>query len=140
MQLTKNFNLEEFIRSDTAQKYNIDNSLPNEYLSNIQDLANMLQTIRDFWQAPIKINSGFRSAELNNKVGGSKTSQHLVGEAADLSVGSKKENWNLGKLILQLINRRIISVGQLIFEKCNKKDQAGWIHVSLGCKNQILYR
>lgn len=48
----------------------------------------ILDPIREAWGKPIKINSGYRSKALNSKIGGSKTSDHMLGRAADITAGS----------------------------------------------------
>lgn len=77
------------IRSDTATAKKIRN-LPNHdevrRLNALMDYC--LDPIRELWGKPIGVNSGFRSRELNRAVGGSSASQHLRGEAADITTGS----------------------------------------------------
>lgn len=83
MQLTKNFKLEEFIRSETAKKLGIANQPGEEEIARLGLLcANVLQPARDRW-GPIQITSGFRCPALNAAVGGEPDSQHLLGEAGD---------------------------------------------------------
>lgn len=87
-QLTKNFTLEEFEHSDTAIKLGIDNSIrPSqpEIVSNLLYLCEkLLQPIRDKIGTPIRINSGYRCSNLNEVLKGSKISQHMKGQAADI--------------------------------------------------------
>ena len=132
MQLTKNFKLEEFEKSSTAIKYHIDNNIPDKYMNNVQKLAELLQVIRDAWDDPIKINSGYRSKELNVKVGGSKTSDHLYGAAADISTksDSPEDNKKLFILIKSLIDLGKIQCRQLIDEQ-----NGNWIHISINHEN-----
>lgn len=82
MQLTKNFALQEFASKDGAPT-------PHELLENIHKLATNLQVLRDHFQAPIRINSGYRSPSHNKKVGGAPKSQHVQGTAADIVVSGK---------------------------------------------------
>jgi zinc D-Ala-D-Ala carboxypeptidase len=79
-----NFKYGELIRSDTASRFGITN-LPDEQIwQNLEVLAkNVIQPIRTHF-GPIRINSGFRSSEVNVKIGGSTTSNHCRGEAADI--------------------------------------------------------
>ena len=65
MKLSKNFSLEELIQSQTALRNNIDNT-PNEVqIANLEELVlNILQPLRDYYEAPVKITSGFRSHAL----------------------------------------------------------------------------
>lgn len=83
--ISKNFTWEEFTASDTAKKKGILNHITEwEVRDNIIALVeNLLQPLRDAYGKPIRINSGYRCAELNKKVGGVATSQHTKGQAAD---------------------------------------------------------
>lgn len=83
--LSKNFSLREFEYSDTANRLGIDNKVRhNEVKKNIKALVdNILQPLRDAWNGPIFINSGYRCLKLNEAVGGVPTSQHVMGMAAD---------------------------------------------------------
>ena len=83
--ISKNFTWEEFVASDTAKKHGIINQITDwDARDNIIALVeNVLQPLRDAYGKPITINSGYRCAELNKKVGGVATSQHTKGEAAD---------------------------------------------------------
>lgn len=81
--MTKNFKLKEF-----QCKCGCD--MPLEVYENIIKLASQLQFLRDYTGRPITINSAYRCPEHNAKVGGSKTSQHLLGKAADITIQSLK--------------------------------------------------
>lgn len=65
MHLTRNFTLEEFEKSKTAETYGIDNRVPKKYIRNVQALAEQLQVIRDMVGIPIHISSGYRCKEVN---------------------------------------------------------------------------
>lgn len=82
MRLTKNFNLSEFDCKDGTE-------MPSELLTNVLELAENLQVLRDFVGVPIEINSSYRSLSHNANVGGSKNSQHLFAKAADIVIESK---------------------------------------------------
>jgi hypothetical protein len=86
MNLSENFTLEEMTASETAARYNIDNTPPNEVLLNLRRLALFLEDVRKALDKPIHINSAYRSPEANEKVGGKSTSQHCRGTAADIKV------------------------------------------------------
>lgn len=120
----KYFTIEELIYSDTAKKHNIDNT-PNASIKNnlIFLVDNILDKAREHFKKPIHINSGYRCLELNNKIGGSKTSSHLKGEAADIELGNKTISEN--KLLFDWIKDNC-NFDQLIWEK-----RGAWIHVSL---------
>ena len=78
-QLTKNFTLNEFKSHDDAE-------FPDEVVKNLRELAKNLQVIRNHFNAPIKINSGYRSPEYNKSIKGVKNSQHVKGKAADFVI------------------------------------------------------
>ncbi len=86
MNLSKNFTLEEFLVSQTAERNGIDMTPSEEVIENLRMLViGCLQPLRDE-AGPIFISSGFRPLELNTKIGGSATSEHVNGNAADLKV------------------------------------------------------
>lgn len=133
MKLTPHFSLEEFVRSATAQAKGIDNSLnptakaDQAVILNLKTLCeNILEPLRDHACQPIIISSGYRCPALNSAVGGSKTSQHLTGEACDIHIPSIIQ----GKQWIEWIMDNT-TFDQLIWER----NSAGvhWIHVS--CKS-----
>ena len=82
--LSPNFSLAEFIRSDTAQRYRLDNTPPPEVLERLQRTAEMLEQVRDLLGGvPIRINSGYRGPAVNKAVGGVDSSAHTQGWAVD---------------------------------------------------------
>lgn len=87
----KYFSIAEFFNSDVAEKHQVENipddaQLP-QVLGNIKALVlNVLDPLRSMIARPIIITSGYRSQRVNELVGGSKTSQHLLGKAADIHV------------------------------------------------------
>jgi len=92
MKLSKNFDLEEFTASETADRIGIDNTPDGEVINNIQRLVtDLLQPLRSLYGKPIYINSGYRSKELNEAVGGVETSYHRRGLAADCRCENPKE-------------------------------------------------
>ena len=81
----KYFTLDELIHSDTADRLGIDNSPTSEAVQCIDDLVtNVLDRLRSEWNHPIIVTSGYRCNELNAAVGGTRNSQHLKGQAADI--------------------------------------------------------
>ena len=85
MRLSNNFKLEEFERSNTAGQLGIDNTAPREAIDNLSRLCTLLlQPLRDYYKTKIFINSGYRSPDLNARIGGAPKSQHLRGQAADI--------------------------------------------------------
>jgi len=84
MKLSKNFTLHELTRSQTATRYNIDNTPSRDAINNLLYLCNnVLQPLRDA-KGSIIISSGYRSPKVNKKVGGSGSSLHCYGCAADI--------------------------------------------------------
>lgn len=95
MNLSQNFTLEEMLDSATARTRKIENKPSPIQLQNLSRLCkDLLQPIRDKFGAPITVTSGFRSETLNNALRGSKTSQHLKGEAADIICNDNHKLWN----------------------------------------------
>ena len=125
MYLTKNFSYLEMIKSSTAQRLNVSNKPTLEHAINLVNLCNLiLQPVREEF-GPIRINSGYRSPTLNAKVGGSKTSQHCNGEAADFE-SSSISNPELAAWIAKNLD-----FDQLILEFYDGSDpHSGWIHCS----------
>ena len=85
--ISKNFSYREFEQSETADKKDITNVITTVAVrDSIKALVdNVLQPLRDEWNEPLVINSGYRCAKLNTAVGGVPTSQHVKGEAADVA-------------------------------------------------------
>ena len=128
---SKNFSYDELIASSTAKRLGLDNTPTQEEKEKLRKLAiEVLQPIRDKWKGVIVVNSGYRSEAVNKAVGGVKTSQHRLGEAADIKVGGKDKNKKLFNLIYKMISNGELKVGQLIDEYNYQ-----WIHVSLPRNN-----
>lgn len=97
----KYFSISELTHSTKAKELRIDNT-PFSYsiIDNLTNLAeNLLDPIREAWGEPLHVNSGYRCLVLNKAVGGKPTSQHLKGEAADITAGSKADNKKLFEMI-----------------------------------------
>lgn len=137
--MTKHFTLKELTQSATAVRLGIDNTPSKEVISNLTELAQLLEKIRTIYGKPMIVTSGYRCEKLNKAVGGAKGSQHRLGQAADIrSVSdSVEDNKELFNVIVGLIQKKQISVGQLIDEY-----NYNWVHVStpkLKTNNQILH-
>jgi hypothetical protein len=131
MKLSNNFWLIEFTRSDLAKRLGISNQPSKEHLENIKLLcAEVLEPIREHFDTPIFISSGYRSIELNKKTpGASKTSQHSTGEAVDIDMdGSIISNAD----VFNFIKDNLI-FDQLIWEFGTDSNPA-WVHVSYESK------
>lgn len=117
------FTIEELEHSDTATKYKIDNTSNGDTRTNLTKLIELLlDPIRTKWGKPIKVNSGYRCSKLNRIVGGVSTSQHVLGEAADITVGSSEENKRLFEMIISM---------NILFDQLILEDGGKWIHISL---------
>ena len=121
MNLTLHVSVAEFERSEAAIKHGISNKM-NEFEKEraIELCKNVFEPIRAYVGKPIKINSGFRSAALNKRIGGAKTSQHVLGEAMDLDLHDR----DLFEWILDNVE-----FDQIIFEG-GTEDNADWFHIS----------
>lgn len=118
----KNFTIAELSASTTAVRLRIPNIPDSTHIDALTRLAtHILDPLRDAWGAPIRVNSGYRSPSLNRAVGGSATSQHLRGEAADITAGSPRANRRLFALAISL---------QLPFDQLIDEKNYSWIHVS----------
>ncbi len=86
MQISEHFTMNEFCASDTAKRLRILN-LPDREASDslIHLVRNLLEPLRQAYGKPLHVNSGYRCPPLNRAVGGVSSSQHLKGEAADIS-------------------------------------------------------
>jgi hypothetical protein len=128
MKLTKNFSLEELTRSDTAERKGIDNSPTAEHIHNLAALCeNVLQPLRDKLKHSIRVTSGYRSEKLNNAIGGSKTSEHSFGKAADIKLIIDGENKS--ELLYLSILEMGIPFRQMIWE-FGDEETPSWVHIS----------
>ena len=83
--MSEHFTLDDLTRSQTASRKGIDNTPPQQAIDSLNLLCStLLEPARALLGVPISVDSGFRSAALNEAVGGSKSSAHLDGRAADL--------------------------------------------------------
>ena len=126
MNLTANFTLAEMVKSDTALRHDMDNTPGEVEIANLKTLCEkVLQPVRDHFQRGVKVNSGFRHPEVNAKVGGSKTSDHCKGQAADIEIPGIA-NADLAVWIMDNLDYT-----QLILEFYTPGvPDSGWVHVS----------
>lgn len=123
LQLTENFYLSELVKSQTASRLNLNNTPNDTEIKNLKLLCEkVLQPIRDHFNKPVIITSGFRSKVVNNAVGGSSSSQHCFGQAADFDIPGIP-NYDLAVWIKESLN-----YDQLILE-CYHGGNSGWVHV-----------
>ena len=129
MRLSENFTLKELTKTSTG----IPNLITDLEIERLRLLCQkVLQPLRDEFGSAIIVNSGYRSPAVNKAVGGVPTSQHVRGEAADITAGSKERNKRLFEIL------KTIEVDQTIDEK-----NYSWIHVSYTIcrknRNQFLH-
>ncbi len=163
MKLSPNFQLKELLRSDKAER---DEELkreqenpPDEVVENLRYVVEkVLQPLRTGLDFPIRLNSGYRCPGVNKAVGGSSTSQHCLGEAADLDLSSafltEPRVAPVRERIQQAVQQRVgrplrddleanfylfasiclqldtLDVDQVIHEYGEGFGQPAWIHVS----------
>ena len=125
MNLSRNFTLQELIKSDTAIRLNIDNNPNGDQIDKLKQLCeNVLQPVRDHF-GPVTITSGFRSSDLCLKIGSSVNSQHAKAEAADFEVLGV-DNAEVADWI-----HKYLETDQLILEFYTPGEpNSGWIHAS----------
>jgi len=132
MNLSKNLSLAEMISSESAKRNGIKNEPTAEHLENMKKLAvNVFQPIRDHFNVPIHISSGYRSLALNKAIKGSLSSQHCSGEAMDIDMdGTDITNVK----IFNYIKDNLV-FDQLIWEFGTDKNP-DWVHVSYESKGK----
>ena len=124
IKLSEHFTLHELVNSDTAEHHKLNNLPGEKQQQNLASLVSrILEPARVTLGLPIAISSGFRSAELNYLVHGSKRSQHLSGSAADLHLRDSEYGHKLFDILKANTN-----VDQLLLE--HNSEGACWIHVS----------
>lgn len=131
MNLTSNFTLEELVKSETALRKGMDNTPDEGSVRNLKALAeNVLQPVRDAFGKGVKVNSGYRHPDVNAAVGGSRTSDHCKGMAADIEIPGVA-NHELATWIEQNLK-----FTQVILEFYTKGiPDSGWVHVSYDPSN-----
>ena len=124
MKLSKNFSLQEMTKSQTALRRGIDNTPTPDKIDPLTMLCEkVLQPVRDHFDRPVTITSGYRSPELCMAIGSKPTSQHTKGQAADFEVPGVS-NLEVAKWISENLE-----FDQLILE-CYTGGNTGWIHCS----------
>ena len=127
MQLSKNFSLNELIKSQTSMRLGINNVPSSQEIFNLKNLCeNILQRVRDRFKEPVIINSGYRSVKLCKAIGSTGKSQHAKGQAADIEV------MNIDNKVVAEWIKNNLNYDQLILEfyKESEGPRSGWIHVS----------
>ena len=133
MKLSNNFSLKEMTKSQTATRRGIDNDPGEEEQGNLQQLCEqVLQKVREHFGKPVTVTSGYRSPELNKALGGSTTSDHCKGMAADIEIAGVpnhelaewiKDNCEFRQLILEFYTPGV--------------PDSGWVHVSYNYEENL---
>lgn len=134
MKLSKNFTFEELTTTQVRELFEINREEAKAYTHSLTRVAQeLLEPIRALFKKPITVNSGFRGKTLNERIGGSKTSQHCLGEAVDFVVAG----WDTDEKLLEAAKKIYkelpeLKFGQLLVEY-------GCLHISLGTKKEVAY-
>lgn len=124
--LSANFTLSEMVKSETAERRGLNNTPGAAEVANLRLLAEkVLQPVREQYKRGVKVNSGFRHPDVNAAVGGSRTSDHTKGMAADIEIPGVA-NADLAEWI-----QKNLKFTQLILEFYTPGvPDSGWVHVS----------
>ena len=119
--LSEHFTLEEMVLSQTAARKDIDNTPTPAIVANLRLTVATLEEIRTLLGVPILVSSGYRGPALNKAVGGSKTSAHMQGLAADFTA----PGFGTVLQVARKISASKIAYDQLIYEF------GSWVHIGL---------
>ena len=126
IQLSEHFSLDELIYSDVAARHVIDNKPNGDAVVNLTRLDKLLEQVRSLFNKPIRINSAYRSPEVNNLVGSKPSSQHCFGCAADIRIDGYSPDE-----IVKVIQKSDIKYDQLI------REFDSWVHISISNNETI---
>lgn len=130
MQLSEHLSLAELTRSESAKKHGISNMPNDAQLASLKLLAeNIFEPIRNNFRCPILISSGFRSAELNAKIGGANSSQHSLGQAIDIDM----DGTSYGVTNVDIFN---FIKDKLPFDQLINEFNYSWVHVSYSSRHR----
>lgn len=127
----KHFTFQEFERSETAARLKIDNRMPEIAEAHVVELVDiLLDPLREAWGGPLIVTSGYRCAELNRAVGGSATSAHLAGWAADLVPDGDDPRGVQGLVdfAIEWLTATALPLDQLIDERSGG---SRWLHIGI---------
>jgi len=124
--ISKHISNKESVYSRTAQRLDIDNTPTKNHKKNMVELAeNIFEPLRMYVGGPIKINSFYRSPELNKAIGGSSKSQHCNGQAIDIDdTFGRMSNAEMYEFI-----KENLDFDQMIWEFGDNKNP-NWVHIS----------
>ena len=124
--------------SATARRMGIDNKPSERIVENLQQLVtHVLDPLRELWQQPIIVTSGYRCPRLNAAVGGAARSQHCLGQAADIRTVSDRREDNMA--LLSCLLQAKLPYDQLIAEYVDSQGRPDWIHVSYSPRHRGVF-
>jgi len=120
LKLSEHFTLEELTYSDIAKRHSLNNTPDKFTIGNLTRVAALLEDVRDLFNQPIRINSGYRSITVNSLLGSKPTSQHCIGCAADIHIDGLTPDQIVKKII-----KSDLQYDQLI------REFDSWVHISV---------
>ena len=131
MKLSEHFTLGELTKSNShPEVYNIPS---HEVIANLKRVCGWLEVLRERYGAPIIINSGYRSLQLNKKIGGVPTSNHLTGCAADIRVSGMEQLIRYAAILLDYADESKQEFDELLIER--NSHGAIWLHFAVRSKD-----
>jgi hypothetical protein len=142
MKLTEHFTLEEMTRTSVK---GADNRPTEEAVANLKRVCRWLEMLREEWNLrygggndPVVVNSGYRSAEVNEAVGGAKNSNHLTGCAADIKVSGTEQLLRYAVILLDISDQSQEAFDELLLER---KGNKMWLHFAVrAIKNRMVVK
>ena len=131
LKLSEHFKLGELTKSSHAEVYNIPS---HQAIENLKRVCQWLEELRARAGAPIIINSGYRSPQLNKRVGGSTTSNHLLGCAVDLRVAGIEQALRYAVILMDYADETKQEFDEILIEK--NRYGAIWLHFAVRPPNQ----
>ena len=129
--LSEHFTLGEFTKSGShPEVYNIPS---HEAIANLANLSKWLEVLRERAGTPIVINSGYRSPQLNRKIGGAPNSNHLTGCAVDIRVSGMEQLIRYAAILLDYADESKQDFDELLIEK--NRYGALWLHFAVRPKD-----
>ena len=128
--LSEHFTLGEMTTSNHKEVYNIPS---HEAIANLKRLCGWLEVLRERSGGPVRINSGYRSPQLNRKIGGAPTSNHLTGCACDIRVAGMEQAIRYAAILLDYSQESNQDFDELLIEK--NRYGAIWVHFAVRPSN-----